>query len=145
MSPSSCGGVTSSSVCALTWAQNVAVSPGPSSPQLSASAVRPRSAAADTTTGGASRTGGVWHGIRGDRRASPRRLPERLLPHRDTLALPSSSRRGAVSPLPDPICVRGGPVLATIPSASLLGTTGIPVHVEVHIGNGLPGFRIVGQ
>jgi magnesium chelatase family protein len=36
-------------------------------------------------------------------------------------------------------------VLATIPSASLLGTTGIPVGVEVHIGKGLPGFRIVGQ
>lgn len=36
-------------------------------------------------------------------------------------------------------------MLATIPSASLLGTTGIPVGVEVHIGKGLPGFRIVGQ
>jgi magnesium chelatase family protein len=36
-------------------------------------------------------------------------------------------------------------VLATIPSASLLGTAGIPVGVEVHIGKGLPGFRIVGQ
>ncbi len=36
-------------------------------------------------------------------------------------------------------------MLASIPSASLLGATGIPVHVEVHIGKGLPGFRIVGQ
>jgi magnesium chelatase family protein len=36
-------------------------------------------------------------------------------------------------------------VLASIPSASLLGATGIPVRVEVHIGKGLPGFRIVGQ
>ncbi len=36
-------------------------------------------------------------------------------------------------------------MLASIPSASLLGATGIPVRVEVHIGKGLPGFRIVGQ
>jgi magnesium chelatase family protein len=36
-------------------------------------------------------------------------------------------------------------VLASIPSASLLGATGIPVRVEVHVGKGLPGFRIVGQ
>lgn len=36
-------------------------------------------------------------------------------------------------------------MLASIPSASLLGATGIPVRVEVHIGPGLPGFRIVGQ
>jgi magnesium chelatase family protein len=36
-------------------------------------------------------------------------------------------------------------VLASIPSASLLGATGIPVRVEVHVGSGLPGFRIVGQ
>ena len=36
-------------------------------------------------------------------------------------------------------------MLASIPSASLLGATGIPVSVEVHVGKGLPGFRIVGQ
>ncbi|HEU4840858.1 MAG TPA: ATP-binding protein, partial [Ilumatobacteraceae bacterium] len=36
-------------------------------------------------------------------------------------------------------------MLASIPSASLLGATGIPVRVEVHVGKGLPGFRIVGQ
>jgi len=36
-------------------------------------------------------------------------------------------------------------VLATIPSASLLGATGSPVRVEVHVGSGLPGYRIVGM
>ena len=36
-------------------------------------------------------------------------------------------------------------MLASIPSASLLGVTGAPVTVEVHVGKGLPGYRIVGQ
>ena len=36
-------------------------------------------------------------------------------------------------------------MLASISSACLLGATGLPVRVEVHIGKGLPGFRIVGQ
>ena len=36
-------------------------------------------------------------------------------------------------------------MLATIPSASLLGATGSPVRVEVHVGSGLPGYRIVGM
>ena len=36
-------------------------------------------------------------------------------------------------------------MLASIPSASLLGASGIPVRVEVHVGKGLPGFRIVGH
>jgi hypothetical protein len=36
-------------------------------------------------------------------------------------------------------------VLATIPSAVLLGVDGRPVTVEVHVSNGLPGFTIVGQ
>jgi magnesium chelatase family protein len=36
-------------------------------------------------------------------------------------------------------------VIATIPSATLLGVDGRPVAVEVHVSNGLPGFTIVGQ
>ncbi|MEY2566172.1 MAG: magnesium chelatase family protein [Actinomycetota bacterium] len=36
-------------------------------------------------------------------------------------------------------------MIATIPSASLLGVDGRPVAVEVHVSNGLPGFTIVGQ
>ena len=35
-------------------------------------------------------------------------------------------------------------VLASIPSATLLGASGHPVTVEVHVGPGLPGYRIVG-
>ncbi|MET0460020.1 MAG: YifB family Mg chelatase-like AAA ATPase [Ilumatobacteraceae bacterium] len=35
-------------------------------------------------------------------------------------------------------------MLASIPSASLLGASGHPVRVEVHVGKGLPGYRIVG-
>jgi magnesium chelatase family protein len=35
-------------------------------------------------------------------------------------------------------------VLASIASATLQGTIGAPVSVEVHISNGLPGFTIVG-
>jgi magnesium chelatase family protein len=35
-------------------------------------------------------------------------------------------------------------VLATVPSATLLGVDGRPVTVEVHVSNGLPGFTIVG-
>ena len=35
-------------------------------------------------------------------------------------------------------------MLATIPSATLLGVEGHPVAVEVHVSNGLPGFTIVG-
>lgn len=34
---------------------------------------------------------------------------------------------------------------ASVTSASLLGITGEPVSVEVHVGIGLPGFTIVGQ
>jgi magnesium chelatase family protein len=36
-------------------------------------------------------------------------------------------------------------VLASISSASLLGASGFAVRVEVHVGPGLPGFRIVGM
>ncbi|MGZ4758263.1 MAG: YifB family Mg chelatase-like AAA ATPase [Acidimicrobiales bacterium] len=36
-------------------------------------------------------------------------------------------------------------MLATIASATLLGVTGTPVRVEVHVSGGLPGFSIVGQ
>ncbi len=36
-------------------------------------------------------------------------------------------------------------MLATVPSASLLGVDGQPVLVEVHVSNGLPGFTIVGS
>lgn len=35
-------------------------------------------------------------------------------------------------------------MLATIPSATVLGVDGRPVTVEVHVANGLPGFNIVG-
>jgi magnesium chelatase family protein len=35
-------------------------------------------------------------------------------------------------------------VLATIRSATLLGVAGQPVDVEVHVGNGLPAFNVVG-
>ena len=35
-------------------------------------------------------------------------------------------------------------MIATIPSASLLGVDGHPVAVEVHVSNGLPGFTVVG-
>lgn len=35
-------------------------------------------------------------------------------------------------------------MLATIPSATLLGVDGLPVRVEVHVSNGLPGFTVVG-
>jgi magnesium chelatase family protein len=35
-------------------------------------------------------------------------------------------------------------LLATIPSATLLGVDGWPVTVEVHVSNGLPGFTVVG-
>jgi len=35
-------------------------------------------------------------------------------------------------------------VLATVSSATLLGVEGCPIRVEVHVGNGLPGFSIVG-
>jgi magnesium chelatase family protein len=35
-------------------------------------------------------------------------------------------------------------VIAAIPSATLFGVEGRPVAVEVHVSNGLPGFRVVG-
>ena len=35
-------------------------------------------------------------------------------------------------------------MLATIPSATLLGVDGRPVSVEVHVSNGLPSFTVVG-
>jgi magnesium chelatase family protein len=35
-------------------------------------------------------------------------------------------------------------VLATVPSATLLGARGLPVLVEVHVGQGLPAFSVVG-
>jgi magnesium chelatase family protein len=35
-------------------------------------------------------------------------------------------------------------VLAIVPSATLLGVRGHAIRVEVHLGNGLPGFSIVG-
>jgi magnesium chelatase family protein len=35
-------------------------------------------------------------------------------------------------------------MLATIPSATLFGVDGAPVIVEVHVGQGLPGFTVVG-
>ncbi|HEX9969725.1 MAG TPA: YifB family Mg chelatase-like AAA ATPase, partial [Acidimicrobiales bacterium] len=53
------------------------------------------------------------------------------------------------------VCRRPGPppwsiseleraVIATIPSATLLGVEGHPVAVEAHVSNGLPGFQVVG-
>ncbi|MGH9286421.1 MAG: magnesium chelatase domain-containing protein, partial [Acidimicrobiales bacterium] len=36
-------------------------------------------------------------------------------------------------------------MIATIPSATLLGVDGRPVSVEVHVSNGLPGFNVVGH
>jgi magnesium chelatase family protein len=41
--------------------------------------------------------------------------------------------------------IEEGIVLATVPSASLLGVDGHPVVVEVHVSSGLPGFTIVGS
>ncbi|MSW31887.1 MAG: magnesium chelatase subunit ChlI, partial [Actinobacteria bacterium] len=35
-------------------------------------------------------------------------------------------------------------MLATIGSATLSGIDGVPVAVEVHVANGLPGFTVVG-
>ncbi|HEX3947938.1 MAG TPA: magnesium chelatase domain-containing protein, partial [Acidimicrobiales bacterium] len=35
-------------------------------------------------------------------------------------------------------------MIATIPSATLVGTTGRSVIVEVHVSDGLPGFTVVG-
>ena len=35
-------------------------------------------------------------------------------------------------------------MLATVPSATLLGVDGCPITVEVHVSTGLPGFTIVG-
>jgi magnesium chelatase family protein len=35
-------------------------------------------------------------------------------------------------------------MLATVPSATLFGVDGAPVMVEVHVGQGLPGFTVVG-
>ncbi len=35
-------------------------------------------------------------------------------------------------------------MIATVPSATLLGVEGHPVVVEVHVSNGLPGFAVVG-
>ncbi|HMK96720.1 MAG TPA: magnesium chelatase domain-containing protein, partial [Acidimicrobiales bacterium] len=35
-------------------------------------------------------------------------------------------------------------MLATVPSATLVGVEGEPVTVEVHVARGLPGFRVVG-
>lgn len=40
--------------------------------------------------------------------------------------------------------MRGVPLIATVPSATLLGVEGTPVAVEVHVSNGLPGFAVVG-
>ena len=35
-------------------------------------------------------------------------------------------------------------MLASIPSATLLGVEGHPISVEVHVGAGLPAFTVVG-
>ncbi len=41
--------------------------------------------------------------------------------------------------------VRGAAVIATIPSATLLGVEGRRVAVEIHVSQGLPGFTLVGH
>ena len=41
-------------------------------------------------------------------------------------------------------CDRSPGVLAAVASATLRGTVGTEVSVEVHVSNGLPGFTIVG-
>ena len=101
------------------------------------------SAATEAITGGASRTAGVWHGPTSDRPAAP------AAARPSSTVTPSRYRHphvvGPVAPPRSASRSREGTVLASIPSASLLGATGIPVRVEVHIGKGLPGFRIVGQ
>src|SRR4051794_725491 len=73
-----------------------------------------------------------------------------IAPRRTTLAHPlamvmptPSWARRPVRPPPSKSsrrCV----VLATIRSATLLGARGRPVTVEVHVGQGLPGFSVVG-
>jgi magnesium chelatase family protein len=40
--------------------------------------------------------------------------------------------------------MRGVALIASIPSATVLGVEGTPVAVEVHVSNGLPGFNVVG-
>jgi magnesium chelatase family protein len=35
-------------------------------------------------------------------------------------------------------------MIASIPSATLLGIRGHPVLVEAHVSNGLPGFAVIG-
>lgn len=35
-------------------------------------------------------------------------------------------------------------MIATVPSATLIGSTGRPVTVEVHVSSGIPGFTVVG-
>ena len=35
-------------------------------------------------------------------------------------------------------------MLATVPSATLIGVNGQPVSVEVHVSNGIPCFSVVG-
>jgi len=61
--------------------------------------------------------------------------------------VPSSSPAAAppLSALSAAHCVREAPMIASIPSATLLGVTGQPVTVEVHSGVGVPGFQIVGS
>src|SRR5207253_6484476 len=51
-----------------------------------------------------------------------------------------------VRPSSDDVCcrARSAAVIATIPSATLLGVEGRPVAVEVHVSTGLPAFAIVG-
>ncbi len=50
-------------------------------------------------------------------------------------------------PLPGPFSLPpcwGYLMLATVSSATLVGVDGHPISVEVHVSNGLPGFRVVG-
>jgi magnesium chelatase family protein len=48
------------------------------------------------------------------------------------------------SALPDPSPIREVTVLAAVRSATLLGVTGQPVCVEVHVSAGLPAYTLVG-
>jgi magnesium chelatase family protein len=60
-----------------------------------------------------------------------------LVVTRNALVLPTTNRRVGIP--------FGRTMFAAISAASLLGAQARPVVVEVHIGDGLPGFTIVGQ
>jgi magnesium chelatase family protein len=80
---------------------------------------------------------------------------------RDELGRPEHRRRDGDTPLIPSYAPSSGPVavpssnhrpwiweanvLASIPSATVLGASGQPVTVEVHVASGLPSYRLVGM